>query len=309
MKNGLLHDLRSDFHRVISRDILGPKKNGKGGIVYFVDKTLNEKTPAYSCADKDSKASVLIAYRLSQMLGCPACEKPPEGQTAGTLFVNHTACFLREAFNKLGQIRPGKWKFETRQFANGIARYEQYEHLGDLDRFLKENPKLKSALGGDYLITPDIVVSRSQIKNEDVNRKEALIRRGDKAAKLTPLLEANTEKPRDILHASISCKWTMRSDRAQNTRTEALNLIRNRKGRTPCITAVTFEPTPSRLASIAMGTGDIDCTYHGALYELLEVVEKLERERGLGDSWELLQSLVEGRRLRDISDLPFDLAI
>jgi hypothetical protein len=41
----------------------------------------------------------------------------------------------------------------------------------------------------------------------------------------------------------------------------------------------------------------------------MEVVEELERERGLGDSWELLQSLVEGRRLRDISDLPFDLAI
>lgn len=31
-------------------------------------------------------------------------------------------------------------------------------------------------------------------------------------------------------HASISAKFTMRSDRAQNSRTEALNLIRNRKG-------------------------------------------------------------------------------
>ena len=64
----------------------------------------------------------------------------------------------------------------------------------------------------------------------------------------------------------------MRSDRAQNTRTEALNLIRGRKGNTPLIVAVTFEPLPSRIASLAMGTGDLDCTYHGALNELLEAV-------------------------------------
>ena len=72
-----------------------------------------------------------------------------------------------------------------------------------------------------------------------------------------------------MLHASISCKWTIRSDRSQNSRTEALNLIRNRKGRVPHIAVVLFEPLPSRIASIAMGTGDIDCTYHGALYERL----------------------------------------
>ncbi len=37
------------------------------------------------------------------------------------------------------------------------------------------------------------------------------------------------------------------SDRAQNTRSEALNLIRNRKGRLPHIVVVTEEPSPSRL--------------------------------------------------------------
>jgi hypothetical protein len=96
----------------------------------------------------------------------------------------------------------------------------------------------------------------------------------------------------------------MRSDRAQNTRTEALNLIRNRKGKTPHIIAVTFEPMPSRLASIAMGTGDVDCTYHAALIELI----KSTNESANQDQAEILQTLVDGRRLRDISDLPFDLA-
>src|ERR1035438_2137764 len=68
-----------------------------------------------------------------------------------------------------------------------------------------------------------------------------------------------------ILHASISCKWTIRSDRVQNARSEALNLIRNRKGRLPHVVVVTGEPLPSRLSAIALGTGDIDCVYHFAL--------------------------------------------
>ena len=35
---------------------------------------------------------------------------------------------------------------------------------------------------------------------------------------------------------------------------------------------MTAEPAPSRLAAIALGTGDIDCVYHFALPELLDVL-------------------------------------
>jgi hypothetical protein len=96
----------------------------------------------------------------------------------------------------------------------------------------------------------------------------------------------------------------MRSDRSQNTRTEALNLMRNRKGRNPHIVAVVMEPMAGRIASIAMGTGDIDCTYHAALDELLQATIDL----GYEDAEDTLNILIEGRRLRDISDLPLDLA-
>lgn len=70
----------------------------------------------------------------------------------------------------------------------------------------------------------------------------------------------------------------MRSDRAQNSRTEALNLIRNRKGHLPHIVVVTAEPMPNRLASLALGTGDIDCVYHFALYELIRAVKEVGSE-------------------------------
>ena len=54
-----------------------------------------------------------------------------------------------------------------------------------------------------------------------------------------------------------------------------------------------------------MGTGDIDCVYHFALYELIEAVNETQAE----DSIELLNILLQGKRLKDISDLPLDLAV
>tara|TARA_Y100001947_G_C10316423_1_gene294050 strand:- start:1139 stop:1303 length:165 start_codon:yes stop_codon:yes gene_type:complete len=54
-----------------------------------------------------------------------------------------------------------------------------------------------------------------------------------------------------------------------------------------------------------LGTGDIDCVYHIALYELRNALEDQGREETL----ELLDTMVEGKRLRDISDLPLDLVI
>ena len=78
--------------------------------------------------------------------------------------------------------------------------------------------------------------------------------------------------------------------------------MRNRKGKTPHIVVVIGEPLPGRIASLAYGTGDIDCVYHFALRELTLAADN-------GSDADLLNSMVSGRRLRDISDLPFDLAI
>ena len=183
-----------------------------------------------------------------------------------------------------------------------MTAFDQYEHLTDLAQVLAQHPDLRATLG-DYLIKPDIVIGRSPVSDQQINQ-DAYILLGDTAT-LTPLRASNFPDPRPILHASISCKWTIRSDRAQNARAEGLNLIRNRKGNTPHIVIVTAEPLPSRIASVALGTGDLDCVYHMALYELGEAVEEV------GDETlsEMFNLLVDGKRLRDISDLPFDLAV
>ena len=74
----------------------------------------------------------------------------------------------------------------------------------------------------------------------------------------------------------------------------------------PHIVAVTAEPLPMRIASLALGTGDLDCVYHFALDELREVCQSLPR---CEDQAEMLATMIQGDRLRDISDLPFDLAV
>ena len=151
------------------------------------------------------------------------------------------------------------------------------------------------------MIAPDVLVVREPESDDSINAQRRIV--DASVALRSGLRQRNSALP--ILHASISCKWTLRSDRAQNARSEALNLIRNRKGRVPHIAVVTGEPLPSRLASLALGTGDLDCVYHFALTELVTSVRNL----GIEDSANLLKIMVDGRRLKDISDLPLDLAI
>jgi NgoMIV restriction enzyme. len=71
------------------------------------------------------------------------------------------------------------------------------------------------------------------------------------------------------------------------------------------VVVIAAEPTPSRIASIALGTGDIDCVCHFALIELLNALNELDFK----DAKDLLSIMVKGKRLKDISDLPLDLAI
>ncbi len=260
-------------------------------------------------ADVDNNSSKAIAFKLIEILQQRFCfqiqESPFAGQSLGTQFAAHSKNYLDEAFGRLRHIRPGNWFMSTSQNRQGIGAYNQYSHLIEIQQILIEHPNLKTALGSDYLITPDIIVGRFPVEDDELNSREILVESNDTTASRSPLRMANTSLNHlPTLHASISCKWTMRSDRAQNTRTEALNLIRNRKGKVPHIVVVTFEPLPTRLASIALGTGDVDCTYHAALDELIEAAS----ETGRTDQLDMLLELVNGQRLRDISDLPLDLS-
>jgi len=49
----------------------------------------------------------------------------------------------------------------------------------------------------------------------------------------------------------------------------------------------------------------IDCVYHSALHELQATVKNL----GMNDAADMLSVMIDGKRLKDISELPLNLAI
>ncbi|WP_353988632.1 NgoMIV family type II restriction endonuclease [Ruicaihuangia caeni] len=257
-----------------------------------------------SNADGSQRSSVAYAKHIAEQLFVETVAERLAGQTSGGEFETACADFVRSTFTQLGMLRPGEWdviKVAGRRSIEYIARYEQYSHLSELDDAVRENPQLRAVLGNAYVIAPDVVVVRAPVDDELINRDQTLV--DDSVARRTSIRRVN--QPLGILHAVISCKWTIRSDRAQNARSESLNLIRNRKGRLPHISVVTAEPSPSRLASLALGTGDIDCLYHFALPELIDAVQASDNDEAMT----LLDTMVSGKRLRDIADLPLDLAV
>ena len=189
-----MKDLRRRYHKEICKRILGLKS----GVPNF--------------ADISSKTSRTLALGLVRRLDCSLCTSPPVGQTVGTVFGELTLDFLHRAFRLFQHLRPGKWVFSASQASIGIAAFDQYEHLAALDSALKTHKDLAAALGGDYIIRPDIVIGREPLSDSEINKKKIILG-GGPISVLTPLRKNNYQSPKPILHASVSCKWTIRSDR------------------------------------------------------------------------------------------------
>lgn len=283
--DSLIAQARQRYHRDLLDSILTIDENG-----------------IPSNADRSSKISIEIARGITDRL-IATVQKKVQGQTCGKKFEECNMQFLRDTFPFLQHLRPGNWNIIKLGNNNKLktSDFAQYEHLKYLSELTKINSSLASSLGNDYMISPDIIIYRDLYSDNEININSKIV--SDDIALYSDIRKQCGGKP--ILHASVSAKWTIRTDRAQNSRTEALNLIRNRKGHLPHIVVVTGEPLPSRLSSIALGTGDIDCVYHFALYELCDAVRKL----GAEDAIEMLNVLIKGKRLKDISDLPLDLCV
>ncbi|MFJ8791123.1 NgoMIV family type II restriction endonuclease [Streptomyces sp. NPDC102462] len=147
-----------------------------------------------------------------------------------------------------------------------ISDFSQYAHLGTLKRAVSKNAVLSADLGLDYLIKPDVTIG---------------------------VTHASTLAGSDpFLHAAVSCKWTIRSDRVQNIRHEFLQMIRHRRGRLPHLVTVTAEPMPSRIAAIARGTGEVDAVYHIAFDALKNAVEAVGSKQQKND---LAECIGQGR--------------
>ncbi len=205
-----------------------------------------------NCADVDSIESVRIAAGVLDELAVPRgtvsdVPKDPGGP------LEQAVC------DDLGWVLQRRdpqrgWRVERGAV---ITRFDQYAHLSEVHALVRANPELRVTVGMDYLIKPDVTVSLARVRT---------------ASGLPPL------------HAAVSCKWTIRSDRVQNIRHECLQMIRHRRGRQPHLVTVTAEPLPTRLASIARGTGEVDAVYHIA-YDALEASVARNANPEQADAW------------------------
>ncbi|MGM7420849.1 NgoMIV family type II restriction endonuclease [Cellulosimicrobium sp. CpK407] len=106
------------------------------------------------------------------------------------------------------------------------------------------------------------------------------------------------------LEVGLSLKWSLRTDRAQDCRSQGAKMSALRRGRMPHFAVVTMEPRPYMLNLLGGGSGDVDCVYHLDVPALSEAVDAVygtttQRRRGRDQ----FHRLVEQRRIRDYDDL------
>lgn len=181
-------------------------------------------------ADADNAESMRIAAGVLDELGVARDAPSPVPRDPGGPLEQAVCEHLGTA---LPVLQPGRGWLAAR--GTIITSFDQYAHLREVHELVRASPQLRVTVGMDYLIRPDVTVA---------------LRNAGTATGLPPL------------HAAVSCKWTIRSDRVQNIRHEYLQMIRHRRGRQPHLVTVTAEPLPTRLASIARGTGEVDAVYH-----------------------------------------------
>ena len=240
---------------------------------------------APNLADVGSRTSLHLAGYVYETLGVPTSRV-----RAGSLDDDSTPTASGAALERaiesdlaihLGAVDPDRTWLVTR--TGTVANYAQFTHLNDLQALIEDTPVLRSTFAGDYQVKTDVYVGVENNGDPD-------------------------EPP--FLHAAISSKWTIRSDRVQNVRHEFATLVRNRRGRCPHLVLVTAEPLPTRLLSIARGTGEIDAVYHLLYDELDMAVSVLCGDRGLypeqRTAW---HEMVKQKRLKPYGSLVNDLIL
>lgn len=239
-------------------------------VAAFVHQLLGFVGDKPNTADGSSAQSLDIAREVLRVLG--VTHAASGAQRAGAALEHGVHDLLEQQLPLLDPTRD--WNVSI---GGRISDFRQYAHLARLDELVKADPVLRVELGVDYLISPDVTVGFPQGESD-----------------LSP-----------VMHAAVSCKFSIRSDRVQNIRHEANAMIRHRRGRQPHIVTVTSEPMPTRLASICRGTGEVDAVYHVCLGALVEAVANV----GSDGQREALDEIVGQGRLFDLEQLAHDLTV
>ncbi|MFI2259847.1 NgoMIV family type II restriction endonuclease [Streptomyces tubercidicus] len=149
-------------------------------------------------ADSDNEQSIALAGAMLDHLGFNRALTEGLPPKPGTVLEHRVRDDLSSSLQNLAPSRA--WRLDRKAIVTSFA---QYSHLRRVDDLVKQSQELRVAIGRDYLIRPDVTVGLE-------------------------LPAARMHAP--FLHAAVSCKWTIRSDRVQNIRHEFIQMIRHRRG-------------------------------------------------------------------------------
>nr|WP_246422221.1 NgoMIV family type II restriction endonuclease [Nocardiopsis mwathae] len=204
-----------------------------------------------------------------------------------------------------------------------LAEFEQYSHLGVVQELAKDpaGSRVSSSIeelevyihddDGDLNQAPRLLDLVGRIRGEHeesvAERRLLLDTLGEESvlgldiAISGPSPYSNSSLP--FLEAGFSLKWSLRTDRAQDCRTQGAKMAALRRGRMPHFAAVTMEPRPYFLGILGRGSGEIDCVYHLHLPALAEAVDQVCTSKNRMAARDTFHRLRDQGRVRDYDDL------
>lgn len=263
------------------------------------------KTGAPSTSDAGDPGSIEWGHALFEELGVP--RDKPELKNIGTQLEDAALAYLLTIAPQLVMRR-----------SQSIRQFAQYQHLGAYQQFQNEYRGPSQSLSDVEAYLEGLTKSRERtgalrslrkaIKAADADHQvvlELIAATAEESLLKLDLTIADADAtPRLLLAAS--CKWSLRTDRAQDCITQGNKLAAMRRGSLPHFAVLTMEPRPAMLRLLAYGSGAVDCVYHVALPDLRRAALKLDQRKGTKSAREQRESLermVAQGRLRDFDAL------
>ncbi|SEC10503.1 NgoMIV restriction enzyme [Streptomyces sp. 2224.1] len=271
-------------------------------------------------SDKNDKGSVELGKAFFEVMGVSPNAEPPE-QPVGNLMAAAVAADLQQG---LQFEAPHLSVVPERPFTS----FEQFSHLnatrelrGDMATQVlhaaaalrKQTQKLDVAEAEREQIEIHLSRINDELHAAEGRRRELLDLLGEESLLKLDITVSREmpnalapEAPLPHLVAGLSLKWSLRTDRAQDCRSQGAKMTALRRGRMPHFAAVTVEPRPAMLALLGRGSGDIDCVYHLNLPALGTAIDNYcsgsTRKTRL-EIRDKFNRLRDQRRLRDYDEL------
>jgi len=291
----------------------------------FVKELCGYRDGRPNTSDKGDPGSIALGKVFFEAMEIPTDATPPdlrpERKTVGNLMATLMSSDLKSTLNE-------KAPHLAVQPEQPFTSFEQFNHLnaarelrGDMakevERAVGDLQKYSAKAGLDEemrsRLNSHLDKIRDEIQSAEARRRELLNLLGEESLLGLDITVSrdfpnpfDATKPLRHLIAGLSLKWTLRTDRAQDCRSQGAKMAALRRGRMPHFAAVTMEPRPSMLALLGRGSGDVDCVYHLHLPALSDAIEdycsgtKHKARLAIRDNFRRLR---DQRRLRDYDEL------